>query len=62
MGINPYGTSMNTSLYVTGFTIFNTAATFTSSSLNVSGTTTINHLLRCSSLDVSGISNIGPLK
>jgi hypothetical protein len=28
----------------------------------VSGTTTINNLLTCSSLNVIGISNIGPLR
>jgi hypothetical protein len=60
MRINPYGVSINTSLYITGFTTFNNNVTCTSS-LNVSGTATINNLLTSSSLNVSGTSNIGPL-
>jgi hypothetical protein len=51
---------LNTSLYITGLTTFNNASTCISS-LNVSGTATVNILLRWSSLNVSGISNIGPL-
>ncbi len=39
----PYGISTNTSLYVTGFTTFNDAATC-ASSLNMSGTSPINSL------------------
>ncbi len=42
MRFNPYGISINKSLYVTGFTIFNNAATCTSS-LKVSGATTLNN-------------------
>ncbi len=60
MRLNPYGVSINTSLYIIGFTTFNNASTCTSS-LNVSGTTTVNNLLTCSSLNGSGISTIGPL-
>ena len=76
MRLNPYGVSINTSLYVTGFTTFNNAITSSSSlnvsgfttlnkvtclsSLNVSGISTINNLLTCSSLTVSGNSNLGP--
>ncbi len=60
MRLNPYGDSINTSLYITGFTTFNNASTCISS-LNVSGTATINNLLTYSFLNVTGISNIGPL-
>ncbi len=76
MRLNPYGVSINTSLYVTGFTTFNNAVTSSSSlnvsgstilnrttcssSLYVSGITTINNSLTCSSLTFSGNSNLGP--
>jgi hypothetical protein len=60
MRLNPYGVSINTSLYITGFTSINNASACTSS-LNVSGTTTVSNLLTCSSSNVSGISNKGPL-
>jgi hypothetical protein len=76
MRLNPYGVSINTLLYVTGYTTFNNAVTCSSSlnisgsttlnkvtclsSLNVSGISTINNLLTCSSLTVSGDSNLGP--
>ncbi len=43
MRLNPYGVSINTSLYITGFTTFNNAIT-SSSSLNVSGFTTLNKI------------------
>ena len=43
MRLNTAGTSINTSLYVSGLTIFNNATTCTSS-LNVSGITTLNNV------------------
>jgi hypothetical protein len=44
MHLNPYGVSINTLLYVTGFTIFINDVTC-SSSLNISGFTTLIKLL-----------------
>ncbi len=46
MRLNPYGISMNTSLYVTGFKMFYNAVTCTSS-LNVSGSSTLNNTTTC---------------
>jgi hypothetical protein len=76
MRLNPYGVSINTSLYITGLTTFNNNVSCVSSlnisgfttlnkttclsSLNVSGITTISNNLTCSSLTVSGTSNLGP--
>ncbi len=41
MGLNPHGVSINTMLYVTGFTTFNNAFTCSKSS-NVSGSTMLD--------------------
>ena len=61
MRLNTVGTSINTSLYISGTTRLNNTTTCTSS-LNVSGTTTLSNNVTCaSSLNVSGTSNIGPL-
>jgi hypothetical protein len=76
MRLNPDGVSINTLLYVAGYTTFNNAITFTSSlnvsdfrtlnqvicllSQNVNGISTKNIVLTCPSLTVPGNSNIGP--
>ena len=57
MRLNPYGVTINTLLYVTGLTTFNNAVTC-SSSLNVSGFTTLNRTTCLSSLNVSGATTI----
>jgi hypothetical protein len=49
MPLNPYGVSIDKSLYITDFTTFNNTSTC-KSSLNVSGTAAINNSLTCSSL------------
>ncbi len=57
MRLYPYGFSINTLLYVTGLTRFNNVVTC-SSSLNISGFTTLNKTTCLSSLNVSGIKTI----
>jgi hypothetical protein len=57
MRLNPYGVSINRSLYVTGLTTFNNNISCVSS-LNISGFTTLNKTTCLSSLNVSGISTI----